>query len=260
MRDWLDELVREFSGSEDIGIALFGSYSRGDAQRYSDVDLLRFRKHPPETGRERYSLVYRKGRLISVTTTTIAEKQAELSDPVRAIWAVPGLRQMTILRDATGLLSALKAQAEQFDWNNVKAAADAYASELLMGLAEEVHKLLNSLDSRDEMAATYAVLGLALGVTRAVGIHRGVLAASENSWLGQVESSVGVNSDWSRWHRITLGLDPSPSGQPAALLRAQSALRLYLETAALLEPILLRKDREVVRTTCELVRERLNLG
>src|SRR5262245_25672725 len=126
---FLNSLVDEFVTTEIVAVALAGSYARGDATHWSDVDIIRYATTMPATSEERYTLAIRDWRLISVSTTTIAAKDADMKQPEVAIFAVPGLRQARILHDPLGALAALHQQARDFTWEPLRAAASAYASE-----------------------------------------------------------------------------------------------------------------------------------
>ena len=73
---------------------LTGSYARYTATRYSDVDLLRFVDELPETTAKRYTLRYRQDRLVSISTTTVRAKRAELCRLEGAVFAVEELRRV----------------------------------------------------------------------------------------------------------------------------------------------------------------------
>ena len=250
---FLQSLVAEFLTKDTIAVALAGSYARGDASRWSDVDIIRYTEMPPATSEERYTLAIRDGRLVSLTTTTIAAKQAEMGRPEEAIFVVPGLRQARILHDPTGALAALHQQARDFAWEPLRAAANAHANETVMGDAEEVHKLLSALSRRDESAIRYATLGLVLGLTRAVAVGRGVLIESENSYFRQVQDAAGADSAWTRYHRIAAGFVAGASRLAPATAAGIAALHLYRETAHLLLSLLLPRHLPVIEDTLELI-------
>lgn len=251
---YLHSLVAACSTSDTIAVALAGSYARGDATRWSDVDIIRYTETLPTTSEERYTLAIHDGRLVSLTTTTIAAKQAEMTRPEEAIFVVPGLRQARILYDPTGALAALHQQARDFAWEPLRvAAANAHASETVMGDAEEVHKLLGALSRRDESAIRYATLGLVLGLTRAVAVGRCVLIESENSYFRQVQDAAGVDSAWTRYHRIAAGFVAGASRLAPATAAGIAALHLYRETAHLLLSLLLPRHLPVIEATLELI-------
>ena len=143
----------------------------------------------PESEAERYTLRYREGYLVSITTTTVSAKLEELARPQDAIWAVQGLRQSRILLDRDGSLRRLKQAAMEFTWEPLQSAANEYASYGVMGYAEEVSKVLGGLLRGDDSAVLYGTLGLCLGLTKAILIQRGVLLESENSYFSQAQDA-----------------------------------------------------------------------
>ena len=252
----LRRLVAEYAAEEIVAVALAGSYARGDATRWSDVDIIRYVATMPETTEERYTLVIRDGLLISISTTTIAAKAAEMARPESAIFAVPGLRQARSLHDLTGALAALHQQARDFAWEPLRMAAAAYASEMVMGLAEEAHKLLGALSRHDKYAMSYTTYGMVLGLTRAVAVGLGVLIESENSYFRQAQEAVGADSAWTRYHRLATGFIadtshalPATSHTTPATAAGSAALHLYRETAQLLASQLLPRHLPVIETT-----------
>jgi hypothetical protein len=239
---FINRLVAEFTDAAVIGLLLVGSHARGDASPHSDVDLIRFTAVLPETEAERYTLTYRGGHLVSLSTATVAAKLGELSRPETAIWAVPGLRQAHILLDRQGELASLLQAAHRFRWEPLQAAADAYASYNVMGLAEEVHKILGALGRDDLPAALYGAWGLMAGLTRVVLVQRGVLIRTENAYFQQVQEAAGLHSRWTRAFRVAVGFETA-----SAPLRAAAALRLYSETAALLVAALQPQHEDVIQ-------------
>jgi hypothetical protein len=121
-------------------------------------------------------------------------------------------------------------------------AADAYASYELMGLAEEVHKVLGALAKGDEAMALYGTWGLVGGLWRAVTVQRGVVIRTENSYFQQAQEAAGLDSAWSRAFRIAVGLEMVP-----VTARADAALCLYHETVTLLAPALQPQHLAVIR-------------
>jgi len=266
--DWLMALAADLSdptanaANPIVGVALLGSFAHGEATRYSDVDVVRFAKREPERESDRYTLRLVDERIVSVTTTTVAAKRAELAQPESAVWAVAGLRQARILLDSDSALAALIDEARAFQWAPLQAAADAYASDLLMGLAEEAGKIMGGLARGDESAIVYGALGLLPGLVRAVIVQRGVLLRSENAFFVQPQVAVGRDSTWAHALRLAAGIEAPPTvvartlSPPAAApiqAHALATLRLYRETAALLDPIIHPADRAVIAHTLRLM-------
>jgi hypothetical protein len=238
-------------GSE--ALAITGSYARGDAHAFSDIDLLCFVAVSPGLERERYHLEYLNGRLVSISAVTFEEKYNQISRPETAIYAVPGLRQCLPLWDPQKKLQQLKEAAQNFNWAPLQPAADRYASEELMGFAEEVHKILGALDRRDESSASYALLGLVSGLSRAVAVQKGLMIETENGFFDQVQAAAGAQSPWTRAFRLAAGLEYPSTGMPLFASRAKAGLDLYVKTADLLSASIQTADRPVIETTLALI-------
>jgi hypothetical protein len=254
----LATLIARFGGDEVEALGLTGSYARGQATAYSDVDLLRFVAQEPESGRAQYRLWLVDGRLVSVSTTTLASKRAELTRPQSAIWAVGGLRQMRILADRAGGLAALLAEARAFTWTPaLRAAAAEHASETLADLAEEAQKALGARERGDESAMLYAALGLQQLVIRAALVARGVLLDSENDWFDAALRLEPPDSRWRRLLRAVVGYGAPPAGIAPARGRTEAALWFYVEATRLLADTLTADDAALVAATVARIRAAL---
>ncbi|HEX8732046.1 MAG TPA: nucleotidyltransferase domain-containing protein [Ktedonobacterales bacterium] len=252
----LSELARRFGGAGVEALALTGSYARGDATRFSDIDLLRFTAIPPVSEREVYRLWPLGERLVSVTTTTIAAKRAEMARPELLMWVVRGLAQARVLADSDGRLAALIAEARAFAWTpDLRAAAHAYASDLLAGLAEEALKLLGALEHDNASAALYATVGLEMGLTRALLVARGVLLSTENDYFDAALTLAGLR--WRRLLRLVADYDAPPAGEDPPRARGAAALRLYAEAARLLADTLVEDDRAIIAPTVARIQQTL---
>lgn len=257
----LAALIRLAQSDDTVALALTGSYPRGEATRHSDVDLLRFVETEPTRERDRYRLSVVAGRLVSLSTTTLASKRTELARPETAIWAVEGLRQARILVDRDGELGALLAQARAFVWTpDLRRAADSYASEMLAGLAEEVCKLLGALQTGDDSAAVYATLGLQQGLTRAALVAHGVLLRSENAYFAESLRLDGAGSRWERLLRVVIGYDAPEGDVSLPRGRGKAALWLYVEAARLLRRAVSADDAGLIAATVSRIEGELAGG
>lgn len=244
----LQALISELENDNTVAIGLTGSHARGEAQPYSDVDVWHFVKAMPEDPMVRYALRLQGDYLVSLTHSTITAQRDKMTHPTGAMDAVPGLRQMRVLVDKCGELASLIEEARQFRWETVQAEANIYASYDLMGNAEEAHKVMSGLRQSDDQLIGYWLPWLAVGMVRVVALHRGVLADSENSLNRQVQLAVGHESEWTRQHRLTLGLVMASPG-----MRGRAGLCLYRETAALVQPIILPEHLPVIEATLKRI-------
>ena len=249
---FLQSILERIDSPHVIGVGIVGSYARGQESRYSDVDVDIFVSQQPENPYDRYTLRYWDGKLISLKYTLLDEERAALTDPRRAIWAVPGLRGMKILLDKDGSLSTLQQAAHEFDWSRLQPAADEYAAEQIMGNGEEVHKILSGLARGHESTVLYASWGLVKNMLEAVAVQRGILIVSENRYFDLIQDSVGRDSAWTRAFRTAWGLE---SGSSHFQARGTASLTLYLLTAAMFDALLPAKHRDVVNRTLQVIQE-----
>jgi hypothetical protein len=252
---FLQSLVARLDDENTIGVTMAGSFARGEGRPYSDVDLQRYVRQMPVKASETYYLRFIDGYLVSIKTTTLEDEYASLRIPQQAIWTIPGLRQLCILLDKDGSIAALKEFAVKTTWGPLQTAADAYASWNLSGCAEEIHKILGGLAQRDESKTLYAIWGLTRELANTLLVQRGILIHTENAYIDLAQEAAGRSSDWTRQFRLAIGLDPLPPEEPAFIGYGAASLRLYRETARLLQSILLPEDAAVVNRTMEIIAE-----
>jgi Nucleotidyltransferase domain len=228
--EFLNTLVVELDNDEIVGIILGGSYARNEATPFSDVDIACFvadsLKPPPKR------FIYRDGRLLSIGYRTVADTRNELARPERAIFIVSGFRR--VLLDKGGSVSRLMRDIETFKWGPLQEAADSYASFGMMLAAEQVHKILSEIVKRDDLALSYAISKLLSWLTEAVAVQRAVLVRNDSTYYRQVQETVGLASEWTRYHRLAAGVDAAPGDDRPVKTRGIAALCLYRETLVLL--------------------------
>lgn len=249
---FLQSALERIDSPDVVGIGIVGSYARGQEGRYSDVDFDVFVRKLPEQSYDRYTLRYWDDKLISLKYTLPEEERAALTDPRRAIWAVPGLQGMSILLDKDGSMADLQRAAQDFDWSLLQSAADEFAAEEVMGSAEEAHKILNGLTRGHESTVLYATWGLVKNLLEAVAVQGGIMIVSENRYLDLIQDSVGRDSKWTSAFRTAWGLDSSSSQYQT---RGAAALTLYRLTAAMFDGLIPAKHRDVVQKTLQLIRD-----
>ena len=175
-----------------------------------------------------------------------------LTNPRRAIWAVPGLSGMRILLDKDGSMADLQKAAQAFDWSPLQPAANEFAAEEVMGNAEEVHKIMNGLAGGHESTVLYATWGLARNMLEATAVQRGIMIVSENRYFDLIQESVGRDSQWTNAFRTAWGLDLASSQYQT---RGAAALRLYCLSAAMFAECIPEKHRDVINHTLQLIKD-----
>jgi hypothetical protein len=249
---FIPSVLERIDSPDVVGVGIVGSYSRGQENKYSDVDFDIFVSKLPVNPYDCYTLRYWDEKLISLKYTLLDDERSALTNPRRAIWAVPGLRGMNIVLDKDGSLTALQQAAHAFDWSSLQAAADEFATEEVMGCAEEVHKILSGLARGHESTVLYAVWGLVSNMLEAVAVQGGLMIVSENRYFDLIQDSVGRDSKWTPAFRSAWGLDPNASQYQS---RGAAALTLYCLTAAMFDELIPEKHRDVVNTTLRLIKE-----
>jgi predicted nucleotidyltransferase len=233
-----------------IGVAVAGSYSRGEQNQYSDVDVDIFVDALPE--KDMYTLHIFDGKLVSLKYVRVQDEFSSLKKPEKAIWAVHGLKQMQILLDETGQLAKLKQAAYDFDWAELQDAANKFAVESLAGCSEEAHKIIDGLLHENESKVLYAAWGMFKNLSFAAAVQAGLMIESENKIFSMMQDHFNNNHAWVRAFRLSFGMDVNPE-LSAYQTRGRAALDLYEQTALLFENIVSDKHRELIENTLQLI-------
>ena len=249
---FIKSVIEKIDSPDVVGVGVVGSYARGQESKYSDVDFDIFVSKLPENAYDRYTLRHWDEKLVSLKYTLFDDELDALTNPRRAIWTVPGLSNMKIVLDKDGSLAELQKMAQKFDWPLLQSAADEFASEMIMGNAEEVHKILSGLDRKHESTVLYATWGLVKGMLEAVAVQRGIMIVSENKYFDLIQESVGRDTKWVSAFRTAWGLNSKSSQYP---LRGAAALTLYRLTAAMFDGLIPEVHREVVKHTLQQIKE-----
>ncbi len=242
----LQDLVTRFDGPQIQAILLVGSFSRGEAGPYSDVDLLRLGDMPlPNAG----SYLW-QNRLVSVFGANAETAETWFSDPEKAVEIISGLRQARILLEKNGAAERLLRRAYIFVWTpELQHKADVWASQQLVGWAEEAHKGLAGLQSGNTGQLLHAQFGLSWGLAKTIRVQRGLLSSSDNDFLTELQKEFAET----RW----LGLLQDVYGLTGLPLTDQvrAGLEFYCLTADLLSDALQPHDRPIVEHTVLLIRQ-----
>lgn len=227
-------------GPDVIGVALFGSVAAGTDHPHSDIDLIVAADTDPGV---RVRQV--EGRMVTLTRKTPADLAAAFTRPWEAGAAVAAWRSGRLLTDPTGLMNDLRTRAQAWTWEAIGAEADRWAAGELVGLAEEIHKIVGmlALDRPRAAAANRALVHLSLAAPLA-NAHR-ILYGSENDLWDAVADAEGPAwaEAWDAAAGVT-GCDHRTG--------CRAALTLYRIAAARLAHHLDDADRALVQTACDL--------
>ncbi|HXZ05626.1 MAG TPA: nucleotidyltransferase domain-containing protein [Ktedonobacteraceae bacterium] len=252
---FLNELVAEIDNDTIRGIVLGGSHARGDPTPYSDVDLACFVPDTFRPLRKRY--LYRDDHLISIGLKTLEGVKQQLAEPLQALWIVPSFRQAKVLLDKDGSMSQLKQMVENFTWDALHEEAVGFAGQILVSDAEFVHKLLGNMSRGNLSGIAYVVQRLFDDATMTMALYFGVFITTDSTYYQEVESAVGVDSNWTYYHCLLSGVNTIDEDTSSLDARGKLALRLYRETATLLLPVLNEQRRLVVEHVLSLIEQAL---
>ena len=250
-------LAARFDVEGISAVVLMGSFARGDAGIYSDVDLIRLADgEAGEFGDDGSHLI--DGRLVVVSTVTPARIEAIFTDPEQATTFLAGLRSGHALIDRDGVFAAVQARAAAFEWGTeIQERANAYASEQMVGWIEEVHKALEGLRRRDTGRLLNARFGLSWGLSGIVRVYKGVLISGDNGMYDEVDRAMAGHDDWIHLRRSAFGIEDEAGVSPTLCQQVMAGLRLYVLTTEALSDALRPDDRPLIEETAALIRTRL---
>ncbi len=232
-----------------------GSYARGTAGPFSDVDIVRFTTGD-ETVLPGHGSHLISSRLVVVSNVTPTQLEAAFTQPEVAVETIQGLRSGRALLDRDGSYSAIQQRALSFQWDEkMQAKANRWASQQMVGWIEEIHKGLEGLRRNDIGRLLHARFGCSWGLTRVMCVQRGVLISGDNGLFEEVIAAVGHDSEWARLCRTAFGAGPESSTLQD---QVRAGLQLYKLTAAMLADILLEEDQPLIADTVALVNHALS--
>lgn len=238
-------LARQFLHPQIKAIALLGSFARGSAGAFSDVDLVRFSEEDtsdlPDNGSHLIN-----GRLVVVSQVTTKEVQQRFTEPEIAVNVIAGVRQGRPLYDPDNYFAHIQQQARQFVWDNaMQQKANQWASQQMVGWIEEVHKGLEGLRRDDIGRMLNAKHGLTWGMARVLIVQQGILLEGDNAFYEQLLAHQGTQSGWVQRWQVAFGIGR------ATTLREQviAGLQVYVETAVLLREKFDQADHTLIQNT-----------
>ncbi len=233
----LEAVMAELAASGAQAVVLFGSFARGDATPYSDLDLWAL-----GSGAPRYEL--RAGRLIVTTWVTPDAARAAFRDPAAVCEAIPAWREARILYDPLGCAADLQREAIAWTWAALNpAACDTYVAREVAGYAEEALKLAGALAAGWHLMAAVQRNVLVLRLAGVLALHRRLLYGTENRLWDMVADEMG--EPYTLVQAQAMGLSGEPFEDTC-----RAALRLYALVAQQTQHILDRQQRPIVAHAC----------
>lgn len=233
----LGAITAELAADGAEAVILFGSYARGDASPYSDIDLLALGE-----GRDRYE--QRSGCLLVAHWSDLDAIRRSFCNPAEVGAVIPGWREAKILHDPQGSAARLQREAAAWTWELVDpAACDRLVAQELAGLAEEAQKLVASLERGARLTAAVQRNVLALRLAGLMALHHRLLYGTENRLWDLVAAELG--EPWSSLQAQAMGLSGEPFEQTC-----RAALGLYAWAARAARASFDEQQAAVVNQAC----------
>ncbi len=232
--EFLHDLVQELDHPDIVGIMLGGSYARGTATEFSDVDLACFWREGVKPPLKRF--LYRQNRLISIKMTSVTEIRQMLKHPQSAMLFVSGTHRL--LLDKDGSVARLLAEIEAFRWEDLQEEVNAQVSLWMMLMAEDVQKVLREFQQENPPGLALVITHLVAELTLLTALHHRTLITGDSTYYRQVQEAAGLDSAWTRAHRIATGLEAGPQGIAPLRARGIAVLHLYRETLVFARPLM----------------------
>jgi hypothetical protein len=220
-------------------VALFGSRVRGDAYKESDIDIHAIGKGP------HYRLERHQGFLVSICWMTPAQHHRAFKNPSEAGGIVPAWRKAVIIYDPQGIADSLKQEAKRWRWQLLDEKADRWVAEEITGYAEEVHRLIGSLQLGRKNAAAIVRSVLAIKMAPILAVRYRILYDTENQLWNLVSARMGA--EWAQLQSVALG-----EGNQDFEETCKAALQLYAKAADVVRHLLNPRQYEVVSHACQI--------
>jgi predicted nucleotidyltransferase len=236
-------LIALADGPAVRGIAILGSIARGEASRWSDIDVESTVVAVTDKWPTRPSFI--DSRLVMSSSITDVEQRAQLGRPDKAIWAVPSFVAMRVLVDRDGALARLQEVCRSFDYAPLRPAAMSYIREKAGSSCEYVFKIRDALERRDDSKALHAAASLIGKCERIIAVAFLTPIPTENAYYRIIQQAAGPA--WTDAHRSAFGLEGGDEFAQAA-----AACALFRETMRLVDDRLDAGTRGIVGPTLEL--------
>ena len=268
--------LEEWTTDATVAFALVGSYARGDAGPFSDIDVVRFVDDDEVENGSRSFLIDGAGgwqsadtseasrpsrTLVVRSTATPSLVESWFTEPIQVVNYVAGLREARPLWDPHGAFAAIQGRARRFVWTpELQERASRLAGQEMVGWIEEVHKGLEGLHRDDAGRLLNARFGLSWGLVRAVRVQRGILSDSDNTFLSDAIAAAGRESRWAQLLNSSFGAAQGNTDKgPSLHETVRAGLLLYCETFELLREAIAAEHFPLIKETVCLIRSQLQV-
>ena len=221
-------------------VFVFGSRVRGDFYEESDIDIHVIGERSKGEWLERY-----RQYLVSVSWMTVEHHKQAFRNPAEVGIIIPAWRNALIIYDPYEVAASFMDEARRWRWESLGRESDEWVAEHITGWAEEVHRLVGSLQlGRRSIAAVVRSI-LAMKMAPILAVHLRIFYDTENQLWDLVSTRMGTK--WSEVQSAAL----CENGQDFEDA-CEAALKLYAMTAREVRHLLNRKQLQVVAHACRV--------
>jgi hypothetical protein len=137
--------------------------------------------------------------------TSVTGAREMLKRPDSAMLLVSGKRRL--LLDKDGEVSRILSEIEAFRWKDLQGAVNTHVSYWMMLKAEDIQKVLGEFEQENAPGLALVISNLVAVLTRLSALCHRTLITNDSTYYHQVQEAVGLDSTWTRFHRIAIGLE-----------------------------------------------------
>ncbi|MFW9917716.1 MAG: nucleotidyltransferase family protein [Candidatus Thorarchaeota archaeon] len=204
-----------------LAIYATGSFARGQAGRFSDIDLMLVLEEGHISPLERLEYRYIENILVGFRRASLDEMLKEFKTPLEWLWNKEGVQNIKIAYDPHNVIQKLQEHVEK-EWPTTAQFREA-ASREVVKTVEYIHKLLNAHLREDWLNLLYAAFIIQGNLTNALFLFNEIPIKSENSFeeqlLEECETPDGFYEDYLLTKRIV--------GKPDPRRIFQAAIRIF---------------------------------
>jgi hypothetical protein len=131
----------------------------------------------------------------------------------------------------------------------------AHVSLWMMLKAEDVLKVLREFEQENERGLALVITHLVAELTRLSALCHSTVITNDSTYYQQVQEAVGLDSGWTRAHRIATGLEAGPTDIAPLRARGIAVLHLYRETLVAASPVMQMDHRDIAEQVVRVVQE-----
>ncbi len=125
----------------------------------------------------------------------------------------------------------------------------------MMLKAEDVQKVLREFEQENAPGLALVSTNLLAELTLLTALCHRTLITNDSTYYQQVQEAAGLDSGWTRAHRIATGLEAGPTNIAPLRARGIAVLHLYSDTLVFARPVMQAEHLEIAEQALRVVQE-----